>query len=326
MKKNVRSIILIMVIMTLFFTSCNTVRYTSTKVQTLVPPARIINLPDTANIAIVATLHDKTEEEEVAESSLDSLTITNVAMSIKTNMEASPKYRSYIFPVYTVNAGENGLTKEQVLDIKESSNANYLISVEDFKSEAFKKRIRTSFENCIRIVVPHSSTIKIYDVDKLTIIDEHMIQDTLSLQVNADPWETEDELVQRLPDTKTAVLLVVKEMAKSYVEDIAPFWKEETRYYYLDSHIERAKIYIDNEEWSKAMNIWMLYVDDANKALAAISCFNMALGCEMLGEYDLALKWIDNVKRKNEAYYWEEYKKLLNRRIAEKAILDRIIK
>jgi tetratricopeptide (TPR) repeat protein len=289
-----------------------------------VPPARIINLPDTANIAIVASL--PVEMEEGAKNSLDSLIITSVAMSIKKNMEASPKYHSYIFPVYTVEAGENGLTKEQVLDIKESSNANYLISVEHFKSNSFKKRIRTSNENCIRIVVPHTSVIKIYDVDRLAVIDERVINDTLSLQVNADAWETETELIHRLPDDKTAVLLIVKEMAKVYVEEIVPFWKEENRYYYLDSHIERAKIYIDNEDWSKAMNIWSQYVNDENKALAAISCFNMALGCEMLGEYDLALKWIDNVKRKDEAYYWGEYKKLLDRRIAEKAILDSIMK
>jgi hypothetical protein len=45
----------------------------------------------------------------------------------------------------------------------------------------------------------------------------------------------------------------------------------------------------------------------------------------MLGEYELALKWLDNIKRKNANYYWEEYKKLLEKRINEKAIIDKIM-
>jgi hypothetical protein len=301
--------------------SCESVRYTSAKVQTLTPPVRIINLPSTANIAIVAALDVESFSDN--ERSFDSLMITNMAMAIKNNMEKSPKYNSYIFPVYTVNTGENGLTAENIRDIKENSNANYLISAEKFRSIVGKQRIRTSRDNCVRIMVPHSSVIKIYDVDKNAVVDERLINDTLTLQVDAHPWETENEIVERLPDDKTAVLMVIKEMARAYVEEIVPFWKEETRFYYIADNMAKAEDYVYDERWSDAMNVWMRYVNDENKELAAISCFNMALGCEMLGEYELALKWLDNVKKKNGNYYWEEYKKMIERRMEEKTILDR---
>jgi transposase len=52
----------------------------------------------------------------------------------------------------------------------------------------------------------------------------------------------------------------------------------------------------------------------------------MAVGCEMLGEYELALKWMETVKRRNENYYWEEYKKLIEKRIEEKTIIDKVMK
>jgi tetratricopeptide (TPR) repeat protein len=304
----------------LFFASCETVRYSSTKIQTLAPPSRVIILPNTANIAIVASLDERADEMT---QSTDSLVATNIAMSIKNYLETSPKYSSYIFPVYTVNAEENGLTDEQIADIKASSDANYLISVEYFKSTINRRQIRNTRDNCVLIIGEYNSKIKIYDVDKLTVLDERLIIDTLTIQVNMSPWETASEFMQRVPSDKASLLLISKAMAKSYAEEIAPSWKEESRFYYIESHIERAQMYIENEEWAKAMNVWSKYVNDENRTLAAVSCFNMALGCEMLGEYELAMKWMESVKRKNEDYYWDEYINLIEKRISEKKVIDR---
>jgi hypothetical protein len=325
MEKNkvVRRITLLPLIMLLLLTSCESVRYASTKVQTLTPPERIVDLPASANIAVAAALHGDYIPDN--EKNFDSITSIATALAIKVNLEKSPKYSSYIFPVYTVNAEETGLTEENIQDIKESSDANYVISVEKFKSAFHRQRIKNSRLNCVRIVMPYSLTVKIYDIDKPAIMDERQISDTLTIQVDGSPWETEDELVDRLPDNKAAIIMAIKEIAKSYTEEIIPFWKEETRFYYIENNIARAEYYIGNEEWNKAMDVWLKYVDNENRDLAAISCFNMAVGCEMLGEYELALKWMDNVKRKNENYYWEEYKRILEKRIAEKAIIDRIM-
>jgi tetratricopeptide (TPR) repeat protein len=311
-------------IMSLFLASCESIRYTSTQVQTLTPPTRIVYLPDTANIAVTAALHG--DYLPAHEKSFDSLVMTNMAMAIKNNLEKSPKYSSYIFPVYTINAGETGLTDDNIWDIKESSDANYLIAVEDFKCTFYKQRVKTLRDNCVRIVTPYHLVVKIYDIDKLTIVDNRTVVDTLTIQIDANPWETENELTDRIPDNKATSMYVIRDLAKSYVEEITPFWKEETRFYYIDNHIAQAEYYIANENWTKAMNVWSKYVNDADKNLAAISCFNMAVGCEILGEYELALKWMENVKRKNANYYWEEYKRLIERRTEEKVIIDKIMK
>jgi hypothetical protein len=295
-------------------------------VQTLAPPARIVYLPDTANIAIVAALHKDYIPDK--KKTLDSVTMTSMAMAmaIKSNLEKSPKYSSYIFPVYTVNAEENRLTEENILDIKESSDANYLIAVEDFKSAFYRQRVMTSRTNCVRIVIPHSLILKIYDTDRLAVIDTKTVADTVTLQIDAQPWETEDELMERIPDNSAAIAYIIKDLAKAYAEEISPFWKEETRFYYIDSRLVQAEYYITDENWSKAMDVWSKYVNDENRELSAISCFNMAVGCEMMGEYELALKWMDAVKRKNGNYYWEEYKKRIEKRMEEKAIIDRVMK
>jgi hypothetical protein len=294
-------------------------------VQTLAPPARIVDLPsDTANIAVAAALHSDYLPDN--EKPLDSLAMTGMAMAIKHSLEKSPKYSSYIFPVYTINAGETGLTEDNILDIKESSNANYMIAIEDFKYAFHRQRVKTARDNCVRIITPHKLVVRIYNIDKFTIIDERTIFDTLTIQVDANSWETEDELMDRIPDDKAAIMYIIRELAKSYTEEIIPFWKEETRFYYIDNRLAQAGYYINDENWSNALDVWARYVNNENMELAAIACFNMAVGCEILGEYELALKWLENVKRKNPDYYWEEYKRLIERRIEEKAIIDKIMK
>jgi hypothetical protein len=287
------------------------------------PPARNINLPDTANIAIVVLL---TETENDSLKSLDSTMLTKIAMSLKNNLEESPKYNSYIFPVYTINTGENELTQEDIAEIKANSAADYLISVERFKARISNKLVRTISENYIHIIVPHQASIKVYDINNFSIVDNRQIKDTLFLQINLHSWETDQDAAAQIPDPKTSLQMVCTQMAKAYVEEIVPYWKEETRYYYLNPTIRNAQMYIENEEWSRAMNIWAEYVDDTDKTLAAISCFNMALGCEMIGEYELALKWMENVKRKKPEYYWEGYKARIEQRISEKTAIDKIMK
>ena len=296
------------------FVSCQSVRYVSTEIQTLNPPSKTLNLSDATNIAIVALFGG---------APTDSTLFTDIAMSLKKNLEASPKYESYVFPVYTLNVGTEGLNEDHIAEIKNASDADYLIAVEKFNVSFSRKRIATSAYTQVALVAEYDATFGIYDTRASRMLDEGKMNDTLLLLTNIYPWENEDEVV--LPDKKEAASIVGKQITELYAKEIAPFWREETRYYYLGPGIQSAETYIDRKNWPGAMEVWANYVDDADKTLAAASCFNMALGCEMIGEYELALKWMETVKRKNKAFYWDEYKRTLERRIAEKEIINDIM-
>jgi hypothetical protein len=293
------------------------VRYVSTEIQTLNPPAKTLNLPDTANIAIVA-LFGNTGDNRASD---DSTLFTSIAMSLKKHLEASPKYESYIFPVYSLNAEE--LTGERIDEVKSASDADYIIAVEKFSVNFSRKRISTSAYTQVALVAKYDATFGIYDTRTPRLLDEGRMNDTLLLLTNIYPWENEDEVV--LPDKKEAASIVGKKITELYAREIAPFWREETRYYYIGPGIQSAEMYIDRENWPGAMNVWANYVDDSDRALAAASCFNMALGCEMIGEYELALKGMETVKRKTSSFHWDEYRKTLERRIAEKEIINNIM-
>ncbi|MDR0560826.1 MAG: DUF6340 family protein [Prevotellaceae bacterium] len=310
---------IIVCILISFVLSCQTVRYTTTKVQTLNPPKRNVNLSDTTNIAIVALLNARS-------SSADSVAVTKIAMSLKESLEESPKYESYIFPVYTVSSETygNGLTGEQINEIGTNASADYLIALEHFDiSDKQITQIETIDYNQIVISSLYKAVIRIYDVKKSAMADHRILDDTVNIIINLKPWELASSV--QIPDKEDIILIAGKMAAKNYAKDIAPYWKEEVRYYYLSPEISYAENCIENEEWDKAMNVWMRYVDDNNRNLAAICCFNMAVGCEMIGEYELALKWMENVKLKNEKYYWEEYCNVLNKRITDKSLVNRAL-
>ena len=44
-------------------------------------------------------------------------------------------------------------------------------------------------------------------------------------------------------------------------------------------------------EWEDAMEIWNHFADDPKKKVAGRACYNMAVGCEVLGKIDLAKTW-----------------------------------
>ena len=307
-------------VIALLLASCGPIQYTTTKVQTLNPPTKRIDLSDTANIAIVA----------LWSAASDSLDTTNAAMLLKENLEASPKYSAYVFPVYTINSGTE-MDDEQIDELRETSSADYLIVMENLKVDIGKPKVSGALTGYVygsdsyyvSIPATYSISLKIYDARRHSLLDQNQVDDTLKIVSRQYLWESEGD---ELPDKKTVLEAVGKELAQNYAKTIAPYWMEETRYYYLQPEISMAKEYIEDEDWNRAMGVWMQYVDDRNKALAAVCCFNMALACEMLGEYELAIKWMENIKRKDERYYWEEYKHTIEKRMAEKKVIDRSLK
>jgi len=293
--------------------SCQSVKYATTKIQTLNPPTRNIHLSDAENIAIVVSLQNNLEKP-------DSILLTSLAMAIKDNLENSPLYSAYIFPVFTINTNNarTGLTQEHIADVKESSEAKFLISVESFgTSEIFQKEFPPLISG-VDYNIEYKSKMQIYDANKLTVIDSREMHDTIKVKVNIAPLQS--------PLSKNDIALkVVNEIAKEYTKEIAPFWQEETRYYYTIPKMN-AKRQVNDQQWKNAMNIWSKYVDDSNKTTAAIACFNMALACEMLGEYELAISWMENVKNKNQKYYWGAYKAVIEARMDEKEKIDLMLK
>ncbi len=75
----------------------------------------------------------------------------------------------------------------------------------------------------------------------------------------------------------------------------APQWKHEqyTVLYYEEQLWYNALAMTEQHNWRGAMDIWMQQTGSYDTLRRSVACYNLSLACYMLGDYDLALEWLD---------------------------------
>ncbi|MDR2562311.1 MAG: tetratricopeptide repeat protein [Prevotellaceae bacterium] len=326
----------------LVVSSCVSIERLSTNIQTLASPDKITGLPAKANIAIVASIYVDTRHDSMKERGFpnDSLMLVKAAFALKNKLEESPKYAGYDFPIYSlprmeIEQNREQLSPEDIAMVSASANAQYLISIEYLKADLWHIRGRGIDEeygiySFVRTIVPSEAVFRIYDVAAGTVLDEKIVGDTLVYETVRSPYESIGSALSRMPDPVNAVPVACERLAFQYADRIAPKWLEEVRYYYSTSNsnadMNFAASCVRRGQWSEAVKTWMKYVDDSDVQLATIARFNLALGCEMMGEYELAIEWLQSVKLKNPKYYSPIYENMLKARIDEKTTIDKAMK
>ena len=76
---------------------------------------------------------------------------------------------------------------------------------------------------------------------------------------------------------------------------LTPTWKAEnyTIYYYDSEPWDSAAQYAYEYDWSAAMKLWMNTLNTKNPEKRSCAEFNIATACYMLGDLDLALRWLN---------------------------------
>lgn len=93
-------------------------------------------------------------------------------------------------------------------------------------------------------------------------------------------------------------------------------------------HEQYSLIYFDTEKWYKAldraeaydwkgaMDMWMTLISTNDLLRRSCAAYNIATACYMLGEYDLALEWLDQSDKDNKLPYSDALRKRINERRA----------
>ncbi len=74
-------------------------------------------------------------------------------------------------------------------------------------------------------------------------------------------------------------------------------WVEENfsvLFYGYDSPWFKALSLADDMKWAEAIDIWLDLAKSTNAAKSSCARYNIALGCYILEQYDLALEWLDS--------------------------------
>ncbi len=89
----------------------------------------------------------------------------------------------------------------------------------------------------------------------------------------------------------------VKSISSSSPQQLASVWKNEsyTILYYEENTWIKALEYAVKMEWQKASDEWVYIAGINNNNMQKRSCaeYNIALACYMVGNYDLAMQWLE---------------------------------
>ena len=310
------------------------------EIQLLSPPENKVNFGnDDKNAAIVAIHYYEGRGSETF--ALDSTIINTVANGIKETLEASPMFENADIPIFNLYSDASMIDTDMPIEeldiIAEQTGVVAVIAIEfvditanyvygKSKQSIFGKPQDVPMLTNVDFVVK----INIYDVGtgkkimKFTGMDNVIIPSSVS----------EDDRITA-PKIEDARRLTAEMIGVDFAKRITPTWETVERLVFFDSYFDRSnnnlvRAYnaaVKDADWSTAAQYWTNALGDSSTKLRqAQVMYNIALSCEMLEKFDLALRWLEQAKtlrtRINESI--DEYITVIQQRITDKEKLDAI--
>lgn len=313
-------------------------KMSSKHIQILEAPSKALDISNKYNIAIIANIYNDIRNDSLKKVNYptDSLLAVNTALSLKATLEDSPVFTDYDFPVYNFKRDDSktlrsGLSLDVATDLANDIDAEYLLTVDIVHTEIFYEigfiPQDGSFVSYASTLAPYMYIFRYYDIKNNKILDNQLINDTLVIETTGDYNTNPKSLLSKITVGNDATFEACKQAGAEYANLIVPHWAEAIRYYFNDGskNMKKAEEYVNNEQWTEAMNIWMNYTDYKNKKTAAMGCFNVAFACEMIGDFNLALDWLNLAKKKDATLGVDGYIELINKRIKDKSIIDKLL-
>jgi hypothetical protein len=134
--------------------------------------------------------------------------------------------------------------------------------------------------------------IRLYDNLHQEIVDEELYSKTRTWKSKADSKARALAKLIRKADASRAL---ASRLCRKYTYRIAPQPIRITRSFYKKygkcPSIEKGTRYADVNNWDRAIEIWEEGIGTAPRKQAGFLAYNIAVGYEVLGDYETALKW-----------------------------------
>ena len=294
-------------------------RMESTRIQVLSLPSKNLPLSDGMNIAIIANINADTRSDSLVKANYptDSSLVVKAALALKQNLEESPVFSNYTFPVYNYKQKEGEAQGAYIPQLANDIDADYLFTLDIINTKIWYD-IAYNKESYASSNVLYSFVFKFYDIRENQILDTYYMVDTLVIETTSDKTKDPISLFKNLIIGNAAVIKACEQAGKDYAGLVTPQWVDEIRYYFNDDSREMtmAGMYVENQQWADATELWLNNTTSSNQRRAAMACYNMALACEMSDNFNLAIEWLEMAKKKDPAMITSKYEKILRDRIS----------
>lgn len=239
-----------------------------------------------------------------SQNSSDSLRLSNVAVGIAEKLEQDREWAKGRIPVYSIpkeefmgfpselNRIEGGTDTTYLHTLMVESGSRMLLFVDNLRFYDYgvqKNASNTGYDN-VNVILPYSVELNIYDAVDDSLLYNLVERDSVYVQVLSS--------VANGGELGTAVAGYLPQIARKIGEKMGALftvqWITQERMvicYDGSPDWESALLFAQDFKWREAIELWMPFAESENPKKAAFAAFNIAVGCEILEEPELALKW-----------------------------------
>ncbi|MDR2065938.1 MAG: tetratricopeptide repeat protein [Prevotellaceae bacterium] len=326
----------------ILYAFCTTITFAQTaeiiEIQLLSLPENKVDFGGSDKNAAIAAIHYyENEDGKKSETfTLDSILINTVANGIKETLENSPVFEYADIPVFNIYSDTTMIDKDMQADelgiISEQTGAKIVVAVElvDINAQyIFEKSRQRPLVTNVNFVVK----INAYDVETGNKEMKYTGKDNIMIPASYD----EDGTYIPAPRIEDSRRITAEMIGRDFAKRIVPTWETAERLIFYDSYYDSSnsksgKAYnaaIKEHNWSNAAKYWTEAVEESRtKSRQAQIMYNIALSCEMLENFDLAIKWLEKAKTLHTKIdeNIDEYINILKQRIEDKEKLDEYFK
>jgi hypothetical protein len=168
-----------------------------------------------------------------------------------------------------------------------------------------------------------NSMWRIYLNDEKKILEKRIQRDTIFIDEIGSKRKYLDAVTKPRVINYLANKISIN-ISTQVADRMAPYWQPVSRYVYVytDEKMQQAAKLAYANNWRGAAYIWNPLTKSENKKIAAASCHNMALVCEVEGKLDISVKWLNKAITINNTEVSQNYLKQIILRKKEALRLD----
>jgi hypothetical protein len=197
--------------------------------------------------------------------------------------------------------------------VEKARSADALVSLEYYMLGVERDLRVTDIDFTSLLKVSTRTFWRIYDLDADSLVDEHMLKDTVIWQ---EFGNSPEEAGEKLPILIDALREAFYHAGESYARRISPSWFDAERYFFWtgNQELKSAAQKAETDEWEDAAVIWRRLAYENKGKSSARACYNLALFNEMNDRIEQALEWANKSYSFQELEFTRDYIDLLEKR------------
>ena len=226
----------------------------------------------------------------------DSALVYELGMGVAQKIESEMGLEVGTVGVYTAPITGEGLSESGTLDLLAvQTDSDMLIALDSLSIGSFT--LVRSGENVVQVSLPVIFNVQAYDFLKLESIYRRQVVDTVVWTVMGEGQVPNSmAIAQANAHLKEAFRGVGEKVSEIFL----PSWNQEERMIlcFSGSKWENAYYLAYDFKWEQAIDVWLELVKGSSPMKQGAAAYNLAVACEILGRYDIALKWLDFAESK----------------------------